>query len=160
MGDACCRLDDGGERAQGGAGALEDQEGGERERGGRDQELDQEQARDGAVDARAAGAEGESRSVREDLVEDQQRPCVRIVGPGPGGAAVSGEPLGAATDDPFEREARNEWLQRRAEPARSTNGPALSAGAQVAVEFGAVGEGDRGDDGGEDDREQGEGDER
>ena len=78
VGDACRRLDDGGEGAQGGARALEDEEGGERERGGCDQELDEEQVGDGVVDARATGAEGESRSVGEDLVED--RAAIRVSG--------------------------------------------------------------------------------
>jgi len=73
VGDARCRLDDGGERAQGGAGALEDEKGGERRAGGCDHELDEKQVGDGVVDARAARADGDSRSVGENLVEDEQR---------------------------------------------------------------------------------------
>ena len=71
MGDACCCLDDGGEGAQSGAGALEDEHGRERERCGCDDEFDEEQVGDGVVDTRAAGADGESRSVGEDLVNDE-----------------------------------------------------------------------------------------
>ncbi len=59
VGDACRGLDDRGERAKGGAGALKDEEGGERERGGCDEELDEQEVGDGVVDARAAGAEGD-----------------------------------------------------------------------------------------------------
>ena len=126
VGDACRRLDDGGEGAQGGAGALEDEEGGERERGGGDQELDEEQVGDGVVDARAAGAEGESRSVGEDLVEDQQR-SVRLDRRRRSWPARSRElpcrrgrrRRGTADGDPLEREARHEWLQRRGRSPRA-----------------------------------------
>ena len=80
VGDACGGLDDGGEGAQGGAGAVEDEEGGERERGGCDEELDEKQVGDGVVDARAAGGEDET-CVRSGRTSSRMSsdPCVWIV---------------------------------------------------------------------------------
>src|SRR5439155_27264780 len=99
----------GGGGAESSAGALEDEQGGEHERGGRDQELDEKQVGDGVVDARAAGAEDDARSVGEDLVENEQRSaCLdRRAGLGRCGRGSSG--AGGRLDadgDPLEREAR------------------------------------------------------
>ena len=130
VGDACRRLDDGGEGAQGGAGAVEDEEGGERERGGRDQELDEQQVGDGVVDARAAGAEGDPRSVGEDLVEDEQRSARldRRAGLGRRARGVAGRG-GAVKRMAIPSSARpgRRRFASPAEPARSTAAPALAS---------------------------------
>src|SRR5690242_20280310 len=73
VGDAYCGLDDRGEWAKRSARTLEDEERGKREGGGSDQQLDDEQVVDGVPDARAAGAEGDPRPVREDLIEGEKR---------------------------------------------------------------------------------------
>ena len=111
VGDACRRLDDGGEGAQSGARALEDEERGERERCGRDEELDEEQVGDGVVDARAAGADSDVRSVRQHLGEHQQRSAGlddRAYLGGRGRAGVMRRRCGTADRDPLEREAREQ----------------------------------------------------
>ena len=109
VGDARGGLDDGGEGAESGAGAVEDEQGGERERGGCDQELDEKQVGDGVVDACAAGGEGDPRSVGEGLVED--RAAIRVSGSSrrswPVAVAGASPPAGGdAGGDPLEREAR------------------------------------------------------
>jgi hypothetical protein len=146
----------GGERAKGGAGALEHEEGGERERDGRDQELDEDQVGDGVVDVRATGAEGDVHPVGEDLVENEQRSARldRRAGLRRSGRGSCRE----AGGNTLEREARQESLcvGRGARTLDGDTGVAQPV-AEVAVELGAVGEGDRGYDGGEHDREHGEG---
>ena len=95
-----------------------------------------------------------SRSVAEDFVEGEERSvCLdRRTGlrwAGPGRCREAG-------GDPFEREPGDEPLRRRG-GARVLDGGAgvRQPVVKVAVELGAVSEGNRGHDSGEDDREQG-----
>ena len=82
-------------------------------------------------------------------------PCVWIVelvfvGPGPGGA-------GEAGGDPFERKPGDEPLRRRGGAGVLDGGAGVCQPVvKVAVELGAVSEGNRRHDSGKDDREQGE----